>query len=72
MITLDDDYLLQALDAVKHLDLHWWYDVAPSLTCMEAEALAALLSALTGRDRADLIAAHAVGDTDEDDIHFVG
>lgn len=50
-------------------------DVAPRLTCNEAEAVAYLLDLLGGDapyDRATFLAWHAEGDDDEEDRHYRG
>lgn len=47
------------------------YEIAPRLTCQEAEALAALIELVLGTEHARyFLKAHAEGDTDGDDDHY--
>ena len=49
------------------------YEIAPRLTCREAEALAGALGAIVGPDVERLaLEAHAEGDTDCEDLHHPG
>ena len=65
-----EDVIADAVARIAALDPDVWTDIGPHLTCMEADALAALLTA-AGRPRyaAYLIDAHATDD-DEGDAHW--
>lgn len=62
--------VVEALAEVVSLDLEWFRDVAPSLTCTEAEALTGLLVALNpGLKRDEVLEWHARGDDEGDQHH---
>lgn len=68
MTTAPTEELAEALGVLD--DQHTAGDVGPSLTCREAEALAAILSAVGGHDvAATWLYGHAGGDDDSGDLH---
>lgn len=59
--------LFGALEELRKLDPHVWFDQATAFSCIEADTLHELLGAIEREDTAaEFMAAHVDGDMDED------
>ena len=68
MHVIDPALLETAIRQVAELADDWVHDLAPQLTCQEAEAVAALAHALYGTDPTTILTRHATSD-DTGDHH---